>query len=132
MPIFSFVRVTGAAFVLAKLCLSAVQPQGRIGSILNRSSLKIDYYMERIITRARDIMEKQPTRVFGLVLSLLHKLRQWCIDPSAMSRNLQIELETIASSSREQTLDPEEELERVAVIQLEVCFLLLSSFVHII
>jgi hypothetical protein len=121
LPVFGFVRITGAAFVLAKLCLSAVQPQGRIGSILDRSSLKVEHYMDRLILCVRSVMAKQPTRIFGLVLALTFKLRQWCLDPSAMSRNFQNELETIASSSRAETLDPDEELERVAVIQLEVC-----------
>lgn len=118
---FDYVRTTGSPFVLAKLCLSAVQPHGRIGSVLDRTTLKVEHYMDRIISRVRGVLDKHRTRSPMLVLALLSMLQQWCIDPLGMSRNLKIEMEEMASSAKAETMDTDEEYERLAVIKLEVC-----------
>ncbi|KJX97653.1 hypothetical protein TI39_contig475g00013 [Zymoseptoria brevis] len=119
LTVFDYVRITGSLFVLAKLCLSAVQPHGRIGSALDRTILKVEHYMDRTMSRVRGVLDKHRTRSPVLVLALLSMLQQWCIDPLGMSRKLKIEMEEMASSAKAETMDTDEEYERLAVIKLE-------------
>lgn len=81
LPVFSFVRVSFAAFVLAKLCLSAAHPDSRIGRVLDRSSLKAESYLERAIHHVREVVGEVRNRVPAIFLALLFKLRAWCLRP---------------------------------------------------
>lgn len=81
LPVFSYVRISFAAFVLAKLCLSATHPKSRIGQVLDKSSLKVESYMDRAILHVRNIVGPKRGRVPSIFLALLFKLRQWCLDP---------------------------------------------------
>lgn len=81
LPVFSFVRVSFAAFILAKLCLSASHPSSRIGQILDRSSLKAEKYLDGGILHVREIVGPLRCRVPAIFLALLFKLRQWCMHP---------------------------------------------------
>ncbi|KAF2772393.1 hypothetical protein EJ03DRAFT_307426, partial [Teratosphaeria nubilosa] len=77
MPVFSYVRVSFAAFVLAKLCLSASHPASRIGRVIDTSSLQVDSYLDRAVLHVRNIVGTHRTRVPAIFLALLFKLRQW-------------------------------------------------------
>lgn len=81
LPVFSYVRISFAAFVLAKLCLSAAHPRSRIAKVLDRSSLKVETYMDRAILHVRNIVGVKRSRVPSIFLALLFKLRQWCLNP---------------------------------------------------
>ena len=81
LPVFSFVRVSFAAFILAKLCLSAANPDSRIGRVLDRSSLKAENFLERAIHHVREIVGTVRSRVPAIFLALLFKLRAWCLHP---------------------------------------------------
>ncbi|KAK4506484.1 hypothetical protein PRZ48_000216 [Zasmidium cellare] len=81
LPVFSYVRVSFAAFVLAKLCLSAAHPRSRIAKVLDRSSLKVETYMDKAILHVRNIVGVKRSRVPSIFLALLFKLRQWCLNP---------------------------------------------------
>lgn len=84
LPVFTYVRVSFAGFVLAKLSLSAVHPRSRLGKVLDHSSLKAESYMDRMILHARNIAGPSRSRVPSIFLALLFKLRQWCLHPTAL------------------------------------------------
>ena len=80
-PVFSFVRVSFAAFILAKLCLSAAHPKSRIGQVLDRNSIKAEEYLRRSINHVRDVVGSVRSRVPAIFLALLFKLRAWSLHP---------------------------------------------------
>ncbi|KAK3700908.1 hypothetical protein LTR37_015711 [Vermiconidia calcicola] len=86
LPVFSYVRISYAAFFLAKLCLSAAHRGSRIGKVLDRSSLKVDCYMDRAILHTRAIVGSARCRVPAIFLALLFKLRQWCMNPAMIEQ----------------------------------------------
>ncbi|KAK4580094.1 hypothetical protein LTR86_000296 [Recurvomyces mirabilis] len=86
MPVFSYVRVSFAAFVLAKLCLSASHTRSRIGRVLDKSALKADSYMDRAVLHVRNIVGTKRSRVPAIFLALLFKLRQWCLNPEMLEQ----------------------------------------------
>ncbi|KAI7509659.1 hypothetical protein KC347_g5012 [Hortaea werneckii] len=81
LPVFSFVRISYAAFILAKFCLSASHAGSRLGTVLDRSSLKAESYLDRAILHVREIVGPLRCRVPAIFLALLFKLRQWCMHP---------------------------------------------------
>lgn len=87
LPVFSYVRISFAAFVLAKLCLSAASPASRIGKVLDRSSLKVESFIDRAILHVRAIVGPVRCRVPAIFLALLFKLRQWCMNPEMIERS---------------------------------------------
>ena len=107
LPVFSYVRVSFAAFVLAKLNLSAASPKSRIGKVLDRSSLKVENLMDRAILHVRNVVGPARCRVPAIFLALLFKLRQWCMNPEMIERADEDHnptlLATAQSASAEQT-----------------------------
>ena len=81
LPVFGYVRVSYAAFVLTKLCLSNASPKSRIGKVIDRSSLKAESVMDRAILHVRAVVGQVRCRVPAIFLALLFKLRQWCLNP---------------------------------------------------
>ena len=81
LPVFGYVRVSYAAFVLTKLCLSIASPSSRIGRVIDRSSLKAENFMDRAILHVRAVVGSVRCRVPAIFLALLFKLRQWCRSP---------------------------------------------------
>lgn len=87
LPVFSYVRISYSAFVLAKLSLSAAKPTSRIGKVLDRSSLKVESFMDRAILYVRSVIGPTRSRVPAIFLALLFKLRQWCMNPEMIERS---------------------------------------------
>ena len=85
-PIFVFVRVSFAAFVLAKLCLSAYSPQSRLASVIDRDSLHAEPYVDKLILFVQDVVGPKGRHVPSLFLALLFKLRQWCTHPELIQQ----------------------------------------------
>ncbi len=81
LPVLIFVRVSFAAFILAKICLSASHPGSQISRVLDRSSLKAESVLDRAILHVRAIIGPTRCRVPAIFLALLFKLRQWCLNP---------------------------------------------------
>ena len=80
-PVFTYVRISFAAFVLSKLCLSASHPEGRIGSVLDHETLKVQSYMDRSILHVREVVGDAECKIPAILLALLFKIRQWCATP---------------------------------------------------
>ena len=85
-PIFVFVRVSFAAFVLAKLCLSAYSPESRLANIIDRERLHAEPYVDRLILFVQDVVGPKGRHVPSLFLALLFKLRQWCTHPELIQQ----------------------------------------------
>jgi hypothetical protein len=85
-PIFAFVRVSFAAFVLAKLCLSAYSPQSRLANLIDRSALHAETHVDKLILFVQDVVGPQGRHVPSLFLALLFKLRQWCTHPELIQQ----------------------------------------------
>ncbi|KAK6412753.1 hypothetical protein LTR95_017927, partial [Oleoguttula sp. CCFEE 5521] len=81
LPVFSYVRMSYAVFLLAKLHLSASSKRSKLVSLIDRESLQAEHYMDRAILHVRDVIGEQACRVPSIFLALLFKLRQWCQRP---------------------------------------------------
>jgi len=85
-PIFLFVRVSFAAFVLAKLCLSAYSQHSRLAGVIEHSSLKAEPYVDKLILFVQSVVGSKGRHVPSLFLALLFKLRQWCTHPELVQQ----------------------------------------------
>ena len=85
-PIFIFVRVSFAAFVLAKLCLSAYSPESRLAHVIERERLYAEPYVDKLILFVQDVVGPRSRHVPSLFLALLFKLRQWCTHPELIQQ----------------------------------------------
>jgi hypothetical protein len=85
-PIFVFVRVSFAAFVLAKLCLSAHSPQSQLANLIDRSALHAEPHVDKLILFVQDVVGPKGRHVPSLFLALLFKLRQWCTHPELIQQ----------------------------------------------
>jgi hypothetical protein len=81
LPVFIFVRVSFAGFVLVKLCLSASSISSRIKDLIDVGNLNTEEYMDRTIWHCRSIVGTNECRVPALFLALLFKMRLWCKNP---------------------------------------------------
>lgn len=91
LPVFAFVRVSFATFVLAKLMLSSTSKHSKLASVIDRSSLKTELYMDKTILFVRGIVGPHGCRVPAIFLALLFKLRQWCNHPELIQQAAQRE-----------------------------------------
>ena len=85
-PIFVFVRVSFAAFVLAKLCLSAYSQHSRLAGVIEHSSLKAESHVDKLILFVQSVVGPRGRHVPSLFLALLFKLRQWCTHPELVQQ----------------------------------------------
>ena len=97
IPVFGFVRVSFAAFILAKLCVSATSRDSRLAELISRSSLQAELYIDKVMQRLRDAIGPNGCRVPAIFLILLSNLRQWCCQPELM---LQADVETNPAPNR--------------------------------
>ncbi|KAK1812331.1 hypothetical protein LTR12_013301 [Friedmanniomyces endolithicus] len=86
LPVFGYVRVTFAAFALAKICLSAAHSEARLYRVVDRRALQVEGSMDRAVLHVRNVVGTKRCRVPAIFLALLFKLRQWCINPELIER----------------------------------------------
>ncbi|KAM0723901.1 hypothetical protein Q7P37_000891 [Cladosporium fusiforme] len=86
LPVFFFVRVSFAAFVLAKLCLSAHSKHSRLSGIIDRSTLEAEHHVDKLILFVQSLIGPKGQQVPALFLALLFKLRQWCSHPELIEQ----------------------------------------------
>ena len=117
LPVFAYVRISYAAFILTKLCLSNASPVSRIGKVIDRSSLRAQHFMDRAIYHVQAVATIQATpklvtcRVPAIFLALLFKLRQWCLNPAIIEKprldQNKVTFSMIQARSPENTTDQE-------------------------
>ncbi|KAL1582151.1 hypothetical protein WHR41_09032 [Cladosporium halotolerans] len=86
LPIFYFVRVSFAAFVLAKLCLSAASPHSRLADTIDRKTLQAEAHVDKLILFVQETIGSKGRPVPSIFLALLFKLRQWCSHPELIQQ----------------------------------------------
>lgn len=86
LPVLTAVRISFAAFIIAKLCLSSMSKESRIAGLIDRSSLKAEVYIDKMILHARNVIGSRGRRVPAILMALLFKVRQWCANPEVIAR----------------------------------------------
>lgn len=86
LPLGMFVRVSYAAFVLAKLCASAVQERSQLAPLIDRASLHAESYLNRTLLFVRSSIGVNGCRLPAIFLNLLSQMREWCIHPELIGQ----------------------------------------------
>lgn len=79
LPLGMFVRVSYAAFVLAKLCASAVHESSQLSPLIDQSTLYAESYMNRTLLFVRSSIGVNGCRLPAIFLNLMSQMREWCI-----------------------------------------------------
>jgi hypothetical protein len=77
MPISNFVRLAYSVVVLTKLHISSRTPVSQIGSILDYSDIKLDYYLDSLIKKLGLAVGPMEFRAPFTFLGLLMRLQEW-------------------------------------------------------
>lgn len=86
LPVFYYVRVSFAAFILAKLCLSAYSQHSQLADCIDCKALEAEVYVDRLILFVQSLTRSKGSHVPSLFLALLFKLRQWCSHPELIQQ----------------------------------------------
>ena len=83
IPVFTYVRVSYALFVLAKLHVSASTSSSKLGDYIDRKSLKLSLYLDATVTCLGKVVEQKGCKVPSMFLRLLMKFQTWCRNQEA-------------------------------------------------
>lgn len=76
-PAIVFVRVAYAIVIIIKLYYSASAPKSELGRVLDRESLKLDYYLENIIVQLRNASDDDKATAPQKFLMIISMLNVW-------------------------------------------------------
>jgi hypothetical protein len=77
VPVFIYVRVSYALFILAKLHVSANNSTSKLREYIDRKSLKVGLYLDATIACLGKVVEQKGCKVPSLFLRLLIKFQTW-------------------------------------------------------
>jgi hypothetical protein len=77
LPIGSFVRVIVALVILIKLYISSKSPTSKVGSVLDRKSIKLDFYLEAVSNKLIEATGQEQFRAPFTFLGIIMRLRMW-------------------------------------------------------
>ncbi|RPB03061.1 hypothetical protein L873DRAFT_1826418 [Choiromyces venosus 120613-1] len=101
IPMFSFVRCSYACVVLLKIYFTASSPKSELGKHLDRNSLEITQYLERLTGKLEEVAADDKCRGAGKFVMIIMMLRTWYFRQSAeVERSLGTPVEPAASLSR--------------------------------
>ena len=83
VPVFTYVQVSYALFILAKLHVSASNSSSKLGDYIDFKSLKLGFYLDATITRLGKVVEQKECKVPIMFLRLLIKFQTWYRNPEA-------------------------------------------------
>ncbi|KAJ2983417.1 hypothetical protein NQ176_g702 [Zarea fungicola] len=86
LPLGMFVRVSYAAFVLAKLCASAAQERSQLAPLIDLASLQAESYLNRTLLFVRNSIGVNGCRLPAIFLNLLSQMREWCLHPELIGQ----------------------------------------------
>ncbi|KAI9753349.1 MAG: hypothetical protein M4579_005207 [Chaenotheca gracillima] len=86
LPLGMFVRVSYAAFILAKLCTSAVHEHSQLAPLIDVASLHAQSYMDRTLLHVRCAIGVHGSRLPAIFLNLMGQMREWCIHPELVEQ----------------------------------------------
>lgn len=81
VPVFTYVRVSYALFILAKLYVSASNSSSKLGDYIDFKSLKLGLHLDATITRLGKVVEQKGCKVPTMFLRLLTKFQTWYRNP---------------------------------------------------
>lgn len=81
LPLGMFVRVSYAAFVLAKLCASAALSDSQLAPLIDHDNLNAELYMNKTLLFIRSSIGMNGCRLPAIFLNLMSQMREWCIHP---------------------------------------------------
>jgi len=76
-PSIIFVRVAYAIVIIIKLYYSASAPKSELGRVLDRDSLKLDYYLENIIAQLKSASDDDKATAPQKFLMIISMLNVW-------------------------------------------------------
>ncbi|KAI5851677.1 hypothetical protein DFP73DRAFT_164638 [Morchella snyderi] len=75
VPVFTFVRTSYACIILIKLYFSASHPQSELGKVIDKNSLKVDEYMDRLLDTLKKAADGKASKQAGRFTAILQMLR---------------------------------------------------------
>lgn len=81
LPLGMFVRVSYAAFILAKLCASAALSDSQLAPLIDHDNLNAELYMNKTLLFIRSSIGMNGCRLPAIFLNLMSQMREWCIHP---------------------------------------------------
>ncbi|WPH05071.1 Hypothetical protein R9X50_00797000 [Acrodontium crateriforme] len=81
LPVASYVRVSYSTFLLAKLSVSGASDNSQLQPLIDRSTLKAESYVSRLLFHLRSSIGRQKCRVPAIFVTLLSQIGQWCSQP---------------------------------------------------
>lgn len=86
LPLGMFVRASYGAFILAKLCASAVLEQSQLAPLIDYQQLNAESYMDRTLLHVRCAIGTNGCRLPAIFLNLMSQMREWCIQPQLLDK----------------------------------------------
>ncbi|KAK7409000.1 hypothetical protein QQX98_008819 [Neonectria punicea] len=80
LPAFSFARVAYAITILVRIGLSAMKPNSELGKIANNESMKVTYYLDRLLHKFSDAAADNRCRSVVKFLAVVDMLRSWFLE----------------------------------------------------
>jgi hypothetical protein len=77
VPVSTYVRVSYALFVLAKLHVSANSPTSKLREYIDRESLKVGLYLDAAVACLGKVVKQKACKVPSMFLRLLIKFQTW-------------------------------------------------------
>ncbi|KAH0613496.1 uncharacterized protein H6S33_005382 [Morchella sextelata] len=77
VPVFTFVRTSYACIILIKLYFSASHPQSELGKVIDKNSLKVDEYMDRLLDTLKKAADGKASKQAGRFTAILQMIRHW-------------------------------------------------------
>lgn len=77
VPVYTFVRTSYACIILIKLYFSASHPLSELGKVIDKNSLKVDEYMDRLLDILKKAADGKASKQAGRFTGILQMLRHW-------------------------------------------------------
>jgi hypothetical protein len=77
LPVANFVRVAYAVVVLIKMYFSASTPNSDVGKVFNKNNMKVEEYLEGLVTLFRASSSEDKSRASAKFLMVLVMLQTW-------------------------------------------------------
>lgn len=77
VPVFTFVRTNYACIILIKLYFSALHPRSELGKVIDKNSLRVDWYLSRLLETFRKTSDGGMSRQAQIFTVTIGMVRQW-------------------------------------------------------
>ena len=77
LPVFNLVRIAYAIVVLIKIWFTAAAPDSELGKVLPKEAIKVDYYLDAMVSKFMAAAAEDKCRPAGKFLFVIIMLRGW-------------------------------------------------------